>query len=125
MRLILSVLINAAALWAAATLLPGITLGSGLTAVLIVAAIFGLVNAFIKPVAKLLTLPFTVITLGLFTLVLNAAMLQLTDFLTSNLNVEGFWTSVGGGIVISIVSWALSMFLPDKDERRQPEPAQS
>ncbi|MEM9655815.1 MAG: phage holin family protein, partial [Actinomycetota bacterium] len=87
--------------------------------VLIVAAVFGLVNAFLKPITHLIALPITVLTLGLFTLVINAAMLQITDALTSGLNVDGFWTSVGGGLVISIVSWALSTFLPDDDRPRR------
>ncbi|MGI9598444.1 MAG: phage holin family protein [Acidimicrobiales bacterium] len=118
MRIIVRILINAAALWAAAWALDGITLSSEISSVLIVAAVFGLVNAFVKPLAKLLTLPLTILTLGLFTLVINAVMLQITDALTNGLRVDGFWTSVGGGIVISVVSWALSIFLPDDD--RQP-----
>lgn len=123
MRIVLRVLVNAVALWAAASLLDGITLTSELVPVLVVAAIFGLVNAFIKPIAQFLTFPFTIVTLGLFTLVINAAMLQITDALSSNLDVRGFWTSVGGGLVISIVSWALSTFLPDEDKKRHPEHA--
>lgn len=115
MRIIIRILINAAALWTAAWALSGITLSSRLVSVLIVAAVFGLVNAFIKPITKLLTFPITVLTLGLFTLVINALMLQITDFFTAGLSVDGFWTSIGGGIVVSVVSWALSVFLPDED----------
>lgn len=118
MRIILRVLINAVALWAAASVLDGITLSSRLVSVLIVAAIFGLVNAFLKPIAKILALPITILTLGLFTLVINAGMLQITDALTDSLTVDGFWTSVGGGLIISIVSWALSIFLPDDRKSR-------
>ena len=84
---------------------------------LIVAAVFGLINAFLKPITQLLTLPITILTLGLFTLVINAIMLQITDALTSGLNVDGFWTSIGGGLVISVVSWALSSFLSEDDNR--------
>lgn len=123
MRIILRVLINAASLWAAASLLDGITLSSRWVTVLIVAVIFGLINAFIKPVTKLLTFPITIVTLGLFTLVINALMLQLTDALTDGLSVDGFWTSILGGIIISIVSWALSTFLPDEDRPRHHAPA--
>ncbi len=123
MRIILRVLVNAVALWAAAALFDGITLSSEFVTIIIVAAIFGLVNAFLKPIARLLTFPLTVLTLGLFTLVVNAVMLQITDALTSGLVVNGFWTAVGGGVVISIVSWALSTFLPDEDRPRNPEPA--
>lgn len=117
MKFVLRILINAAALWVAARLFSGITLSSEWLSVLLVAAVFGLVNAFLKPITLLLTLPITIVTLGLFTLVINAIMLQVTDALTSGLNVEGFWTSIGGGIVISIVSWALSSFLSDDDNR--------
>ncbi len=116
MKIIVRILINAAALWAAAQLLDGITLSDDLVTVLIVAAIFGLVNAFIRPVVRVLSFPVTVITLGLFTLVINAAMLQLTDWLTSGLTVTGFWTSVIGGIVVSVVSAVLSMLLTDDDD---------
>ena len=112
MRIVLRILINAAALWAAATLLDGITLSSRALDVVGVAAVFGLINAFIKPVASLLTLPLTILTLGLFTLVINASMLGLTAWLTGGLEVKGFFTAVGGSIIISIVSWALSVLLP-------------
>ncbi len=116
MRIIIRILINAAALWVAAQLLDGITLSDQPVSVLIVAVVFGLVNSFIRPVVKLLTFPFTIVTLGLFTLVVNAAMLQLTDWLTEGLNVVGFWTSVLGGIIISLVSWFLSVLLPDDED---------
>lgn len=120
MRIIIRILINAAALWVAAQLLEGITLSDQPVAVLIVAIVFGLINSLIRPVVKLLTFPITIVTLGLFTLVVNAAMLQLTDWLTTGLDVVGFWTSVLGGIVISLVSWFLSVLLPDaEDDRRQ------
>lgn len=116
MRIIIRILINAAALWVAAQLLGDITLSDDWVQVLIVAAVFGLVNALIRPVVKLLTFPLTILTLGLFTLVVNAAMLQLTDWLTEGLDVVGFWTSILGGIIISIVSWGLSIVLPDDDD---------
>ena len=85
---------------------------------LIVAIIFGLVNAFIRPIVKLLTLPLSIITLGLFSLVINALMLLLTALLTDGLAIQGgfleqfFWALVGG-VVISIVSTVLNWFLPD------------
>ena len=120
MNIIIRILINAVALWVAAYLIPDITLDDRPVAILVVAVIFGLVNAFIRPVVKLIAFPLTLLTLGLFTLVINAAMLQLTDWLTTGINVVGFWTSVLGGIVISLVSWALSIFLPDDDRRTPP-----
>lgn len=125
MRIIIRILINAAALWVAAQLLDGITLSDQPVAVLIVAIVFGLINGLIRPIVKLLTFPITIVTLGLFTLVINAAMLQLTDWLTSGLNVVGFWTSIFGGIIISLVSWLLSMLLPDDDDVRRREREQS
>ncbi|MEL6983489.1 MAG: phage holin family protein, partial [Actinomycetota bacterium] len=95
-----------------------ITLSDDPVAVAIVAIVFGLINSLIRPIVKLLTFPITIVTLGLFTLIINAAMLQLTDWLTSGLDVVGFWTSVFGGIVISLVSWFLSVLLPDEDDER-------
>lgn len=118
MNIIIRVLINAAALWVAAYLIPDIELDDRPLTILLVAAIFGLVNAFIRPIVKVIAFPITLLTLGLFTLVINAAMLQLTDWLTSGITVVGFWTSVLGGIVISLVSWVLSIFLPDDGDRR-------
>ncbi len=113
MRIIIRILINAVSLWAAATLIDGITLSSDVVSVLVVAAVFGLVNAFLKPIAQVLSFPLIILTLGLFTLVVNAVMLQITDALTSGINVDGFWTAIWGGVVISLVSWALSVFLGD------------
>lgn len=113
MNIILRILINAAALWVAARFIDGITLSDRPVRILIVAVIFGLVNALVRPVVKFLTFPITMVTLGLFILVINAAMLQLTDWLSDDLNVTGFWPSVLGGVVISLVSWAGSVFLDD------------
>jgi putative membrane protein len=107
--------VNAAALWVAAELIDGIDLSSRWTSVLFVALIFGLVNAFIKPIARILTFPITLLTLGLFTLVVNATMLGLTAWLTDSLDVDGFWPALLGAFVISLVSWVLSMFIPDGD----------
>lgn len=114
MRILIRVLINAAALWVAAKLIDGITLSDQVVTVLIVAAIFGVVNAIVRPVVKVLTFPITVLTLGLFILVINAAMLLLTDWLSDGLHVVGFGDAVLGGIVISLVSWFLSVFLDDE-----------
>lgn len=84
---------------------------------LLVALVFGVVNFLVKPLVKLLTLPLFVLTLGLFTLVVNALMLMLTSWLAERMDlgfhVEGFWTAVLGGLIISVVSWALNVVLPD------------
>ena len=115
---------NAGALAVAVWLLDKITLtgestGKKAGTLIIVALIFGLVNFLVKPIVKLLTFPLFILTLGLITLVVNALMLLLTSWLADKLNlsfhVEGFWTAVLGGLIISIVSWALHVVLPDED----------
>jgi putative membrane protein len=110
---LIRVLVNAAALWVAAEIIDGITMEEGFGNILLVALIFGLVNALIKPIAKLISLPIRMITFGLFTLVINALLLMLTDWISGGLEVDGFWSAFLGAIVISLVSWALSLLLPD------------
>ncbi|MDT0389229.1 phage holin family protein [Streptomyces sp. DSM 41921] len=115
---------NAGALAVAVWLLDKITLtgdstGKKVGTLIVVALLFGLVNFLVKPVVKLLSLPLLILTLGLFTLVVNALMLLLTSWLAGVLDlsfhVEGFWTAVLGGLIISVVSWALHVVLPDED----------
>ncbi|MFI5984139.1 phage holin family protein [Streptomyces sp. NPDC098789] len=116
---------NVAALAVAIWLVPDISLDDGSSmghrtlTVIVVALVFGLVNLIVKPVVKLFSLPLFILTLGLFTLVVNALMLLLTSWLAGKLDlsfhVEGFWTAVIGGLIISVVSWAVNMVLPDKD----------
>ncbi len=107
-RIILRLFINAVALWVAAWALRGIQLSGEFWEVLLVALVFGLVNALIRPVFLLLSLPLLILTLGLFTLAINAFMLMLTAVLTTSLEVAGFWTALWGSILISLVSFALS-----------------
>ncbi|WP_367043674.1 phage holin family protein [Streptomyces sp. Je 1-332] len=113
---------NAAALAVAVWLLDKITLtgdntGKKTLTLIVVALLFGLVNFLVKPVVKVLTFPLFILTLGLITLVVNALMLLLTSWLADKLDVsfhvEGFWTAVLGGLIISIVSWAMNVILPD------------
>ncbi|MEV5978825.1 phage holin family protein [Streptomyces sp. NPDC052114] len=115
---------NAAALAVAVWLLDKITLtgdstGKKAGTLIIVALLFGLVNFLVKPVVKVLTFPLFILTLGLITLVVNALMLLLTSWLADKLDVsfhvEGFWTAVLGGLIISVVSWAMNVVLPDED----------
>lgn len=119
MKLVLRVLINAAALWLAAMLLPSIALTDQIVGILIVAIIFGLVNAMIRPIIVILTLPLNIITLGLFTLVINTLMLLITAGIAGNmLSIQGdfferLWIAFLGSLVISIVSIVLSWILPD------------
>jgi putative membrane protein len=128
MRTLLRLLANAAALAVATWLLSGITLNTPTTsrkviALLIVALIFGVLNAVVKPVFKLVTAPIVLLTLGLFLLVINACIMLLTSWIADKVNlgwhVDGFWTAVFGAIIVSIVSFLLNAFLPDRDERRR------
>lgn len=112
-KLALRLLVNAAALWAAASMLDGIHLSASPVDVILVALVFGVVNAFIKPVVIVLSLPFIVLSLGLATLVINGLMLWLAAGLTQGMSIDGFWTALVGGIIISIVSFALSLLLDD------------
>ncbi|MBK3571276.1 MULTISPECIES: phage holin family protein [Streptomyces] len=115
---------NAGALAVAVWLIDKITLTGDSTfkkvwTLILVALVFGLVNFLVKPIVKVLTFPLFILTLGLITLVVNALMLLLTSWLADKLDlsfhVDGFWTAVLGGLIISVVSWALNLALPDGD----------
>ena len=116
-QIALRIAINAAALWVAARLVDGVTLTEEWTGILIVAVIFGLINALLRPLALLLSVPFLLLTLGLFTLVVNAGMLALTARLTDRLDVDGFWPALWGALIITLVSWLLSSVLISENER--------
>ena len=119
MRFLTWLVSNAIALAVAAWVFDGIWFeGAGhgtaeirdkLVPLLVVALILGVVSSFVKPVLKILSIPFIIVTLGLFLLVINAAMLMLTSWLAGLLDVgfhvDGFWTAVGGAIVITVVDW--------------------
>ena len=113
MRLLLKWLINAAALWVAGYLVTGIDLEGDFWTILLVALVFGLVNTFIKPILKLLSFPVIIITLGLFAVVINAAMLGLTAAVTDALSIADFWSAVLGAVIISVVSAILNVFVPE------------
>ncbi|MET7649552.1 MULTISPECIES: phage holin family protein [unclassified Streptomyces] len=115
---------NAGALAVAVWLLDKITLtgdstGKKIGTLIVVALLFGLVNFLVKPILKVLTFPLFILTLGLITLVVNALMLLLTSWLADKLDlsfhVDGFWAAVLGGLIISVVSWALNVAMPDGD----------
>lgn len=125
MQLLLRWLITAVALAVAAWTVPGITVEgqTGIFAVLVMAAIFGLVNAVIRPILTLLSCPLVILTLGLFTLVINTICFSLSSWIAQNwfgaqFIVDGFWPAFWGAIVVSVVSFLLSLFLPDKSERK-------
>ncbi|MGW1196425.1 phage holin family protein [Streptomyces sp. NPDC002536] len=116
---------NAAALAVAIWLLKGITLSGENTArkavtLILVALVFGVVNFIVKPVVKLLSFPLFILTLGLITLVINALMLMLTSWMAGKLHlafhVDGFWTALVGGVIVSIVAWAMHVILPDDED---------
>jgi len=124
-NMIIRLLANAVALAAASWIVGGITLqgattGKRVLTLLIVAAIFGIVNAIVKPVVKVLSFPLLILTLGLLTFVINAAMLLLTSWITGKLDVQfhvdGFWSALFGALIISIVGMIMNSVLPEKAE---------
>lgn len=119
-RLLIRWVINAVALWAAIQLVPGIHHdGTGLS-LLIIALIFGLVNALVRPLLVLLTCPLIVVTMGLFILIINTIMLALTEWLSGifalGLTIDGFWPTFLGALVISLVSAVISLLVKDTHE---------
>src|SRR5713226_142073 len=121
MRFLIRLLVNAAALWVATRLVPGVSYSGGAPPLLGVALVFGVVNAFLGAPAKLLTSPLIILTLGLFVLVINGLMLWLTSSLSSALglgfHVSGFWAAFWGALVVSLVSTMLSMLIADSTGR--------
>jgi putative membrane protein len=99
--------ITALGLWVASEIFAGLSFDS-LSQLAVAALLLGVVNAFVRPLAFILTLPLTVLTLGLFLLVLNAAMVALVAWIVPGFHVAGFWTAVGAALVVSLVSWAAS-----------------
>ncbi|GAA2095044.1 phage holin family protein [Microlunatus panaciterrae] len=127
MRLLLRLLANAAALAVATALLSGISLsgdttGQKVLTLLVVALIFGVLNAVVKPLFAFFTAPLVLLTLGLFLLVINACIMLLTSWVSDKLDlgwhVDGFWTALFGALIVSVVSFVLNAFLPDKDKDR-------
>ena len=110
-KLVVRLVVNAVAIWAAAELITGVTLTSDPWGIALVALVFGIINAVLKPIARLIGFPFIILTLGLFALVINAGLLALTATLTNALTIAGFWPAVLGALVVSIVSWFLGTFL--------------
>ena len=118
MPFLVRLLVNAAGLWVATLVVSGVTFDGGLLPMLGVALVFGVVNALLRPVAKILTFPIIIVTLGIFALVINGLMLWLTSSLSSALglgfHVSGFWAAFWGAIVVSLVSLVLSMLIRDR-----------
>ena len=122
MSFILRVLINAVAIWVATLVLGGLGVVGGedttstVLVFLLLALVFGLVNAVVKPLVKLIAFPLYLITLGLFTLVVNALMLMLTGWISEQtdygLRIDNFGTALLGALIISVVSFVLSVMVP-------------
>jgi putative membrane protein len=115
MPFLIRLLVNAAALWVATRLVPGVSYDGGILPFLGVALVFGVINAILRPVLKLLTLPLIIVTLGFFALVVNGLMLWLTSSLSASLglgfHVSGFWPAFFGALVVSVVSLILSLLI--------------
>ncbi|MDS1113949.1 phage holin family protein [Gordonia westfalica] len=120
---------TAVALWVATLIVPGIEFVGGSTTAekvgiaLVVAVIFGVLNAFVKPIVQFISIPFYILTLGLIHIVINALMLEITAWITRNTTHWGlevddfFWSAIFGAIVVSIVGWLLALLMRDPIER--------
>lgn len=120
---------TAVALWVATLIVSGVDFVGGSTTAekigiaLVVAVVFGVVNAFVKPIVQFLSIPFYILTLGLFHIVVNALMLELTSWITRNTTGWGldvgdfFWSAIFGAIVISVVGWLIALVLPEPVDR--------
>ena len=121
MRFLARLLVNAAALWVATRIVPGVSYSGGVVPMLAVALVFGVVNAVIGTATKILTFPIILLTLGIFILVINGLMLMLTSAMSSALglgfHVDGFWAAFWGGLVVSVISTALSLVVRDSRRR--------
>ena len=126
-NMLIKVGVNAVALWIAALVVDGVRLGEDadklsnrLLTIVLVAAVFGVVNAVVKPIAKFLSFPAIVLTLGLFTFIVNAFMLQITEWIADSVGLDFsidhcFWNAVMAALVITLVSMVLNVVMPDGD----------
>jgi putative membrane protein len=110
---ILRALIASLGLWAATEMLDGLSIDDAFTLIL-AGLLLGIVNAIVRPFALLLSLPALLFTLGLFLLVVNAAMLGLVALMLKGFHIDGFWTAVGASLIVSVVSWIGSWFIGPK-----------
>lgn len=118
MGFVVRLIVNAAALWVASRLVPGFEI-TGLTPLILAALVLGLINAIVRPVLVVLTLPLTLVTLGLFLFVLNAFCLWLTSRLVPGFELQTFGSALLGALVISAVSWLLTAFVSDAGRWRR------
>ena len=117
MRILIRWAILAVAVFAAAQLVPGIELREGLVSLLIVAAVLGLVNALLGTVLRVISIPFLILTLGLFAIVINMVVLWVTTLLTDRIDIDGFWAYFWAALIVSVVTLLLRLVLPDGRDR--------
>jgi len=115
MRVLLSIIFNAVALYATALVVPGISFHGNLVMLLVAGGIFGLFNLIVRPVALLLSLPLLIVTLGLFYFVLNGILLWVASFFLPGYNVAGIVPGILGSLVFAIVNWALHALFAPRD----------
>jgi putative membrane protein len=108
---------NVVALFVAAWILSGISYGNQWWTLFIAAAVFTFVNMWVKPVLTVLSIPFIIVTLGLFYFLLNILMLYITDWVVPHFEISSFWWAVLGAIIVSIVNGLMGMILPDAEDR--------
>jgi putative membrane protein len=113
-RLLIRWLLNVAALYVATWALTDITYGDRWWTLIIAAAVFTLVNAFVKPILTILSIPFIVVTLGFFYLLINVFMLYVTDWVVPQFEIASFGAALVGAIIVSVVNWILGIFVPDE-----------
>jgi putative membrane protein len=116
-KLLIRWVANVVALFVAAWVLSGVSYGDQWWTLFIAAAVFTLVNAWVKPLLTILSIPFIVLTLGLFYFLINVFMLYLTKWIVSDFDIKSFWWAVAAAIIVSFVNWLMSMVLPDDDDR--------
>lgn len=117
MKVLLTIVANAVALYATTRVVPGITWGGDLVGLLVAGAVFGLLNLIVRPLVMLLALPFIVLTLGLFYFVVNGLLLLVLSWLMPTYHVSGLWAGILGSLVIMLVNWLIWAVLGPKQEK--------
>lgn len=119
LKFVVRVIVNSASIWISSILLDGVSLEGSLLQILLLGAVFGLVNALIKPFLKLISAPLIVLTLGIFTLLINTLLLILTEWIMSLftdppvLQIDNFFSALLASVIISLISWLLSLLIGD------------
>ncbi len=117
-RFIFRALAAALGFWLAARIVPGVYVG-GIGSLLAAGVLLGIVNALVRPVLVILTLPLTIVTLGLFLLVVNGVTVKIVDFFLTGIEIRGLWHAMLVAIIISLTVWVVGWFVDPRDERRQ------